>query len=99
MQPDEGLSPPPLWIAENSPSRARTCDLAVNSRSLYLLSYRGIALGTRRCLRFRCDYRRFSSGFQEVYQDFYRMVGKEKRCFWTTAPLRGILPGLCILQS
>jgi hypothetical protein len=26
----------------NSPSRARTCDLAVNSRSLYQLSYRGI---------------------------------------------------------
>jgi hypothetical protein len=24
-----------------SPSRARTCDLAVNSRSLYQLSYRG----------------------------------------------------------
>jgi hypothetical protein len=30
-------------VVEISPSRARTCDLAVNSRSLYLLSYRGIA--------------------------------------------------------
>jgi hypothetical protein len=29
-------------LSLNSPSRARTCDLAVNSRSLYLLSYRGI---------------------------------------------------------
>jgi hypothetical protein len=29
-------------LSLNSPSRARTCDLAVNSRSLYQLSYRGI---------------------------------------------------------
>ena len=29
-------------LSPNSPSRARTCDLAVNSRSLYQLSYRGI---------------------------------------------------------
>ena len=28
-------------LSLNSPSRARTCDLAVNSRSLYQLSYRG----------------------------------------------------------
>lgn len=27
---------------KTSPSRARTCDLAVNSRSLYQLSYRGM---------------------------------------------------------
>ncbi len=30
-------------LRQNSPSRARTYNLAVNSRSLYLLSYRGIA--------------------------------------------------------
>ncbi len=31
----------PHTLSRNSPSRARTYDLAVNSRSLYLLSYRG----------------------------------------------------------
>ena len=40
-------------VSRNSPSRARTYDLAVNSRSLYRLSYRGIptrALQQRRGL-------------------------------------------------
>lgn len=31
----------------SSPSRARTYDLAVNSRSLYQLSYRGLSLRNR----------------------------------------------------
>ena len=31
----------------SSPSRARTYDLAVNSRSLYQLSYRGLVLRAR----------------------------------------------------
>ena len=35
--------PPPTWKA-GSPGRTRTCDLAVNSRSLYQLSYRGMCL-------------------------------------------------------
>lgn len=32
------------FFVKNSPSRARTYNLAVNSRSLYQLSYRGIPM-------------------------------------------------------
>ena len=73
--------PPRIRHRFNSPSRARTYDLAVNSRSLYLLSYRGIhpkvrpSIGTHSHTN---QYRQSLTGFPLPCQDLSVVADTEK---------------------
>jgi hypothetical protein len=85
----------------NSPSRARTYDLAVNSRSLYLLSYRG----TKPKSTANGDEPATASIIGKTPTDFkhfvkiYHRVPIEKRCLcwtsWSGCDRVHALPVLC----
>ena len=68
---------------KNSPSRTRTYDLAVNSRSLYQLSYRGIknSLKTPNRHAFSWIFRILSM-FWNICQETFFFWSKKKILFW-----------------
>ena len=92
-------------MTKNSPSRARTYDLAVNSRSLYLLSYRGTypskdIIGTApdapaiivEDMIHTTDF----GNFVKIY--LRRSIEKKLGPCWTCATPPITLLGLCLLR-